>query len=307
MHPSRQAPRTAGGRLVVAAGVALMLLTASPADGSFPGRNGAIAFSAKFGCGFESSAIGFMGPDGSAPTQLSECDWFTYGPTWAPDGRSLLYGTLSGTWLIGADGSERRITSRGMTPSFAPNGLHYAYVRRRGPVNRIWRAPVDGGEGRHLRAGRDPRWSPDGRTIAYYRKGVWIMNARTGERLRRVASRRMTPLDWSPDGRRLLCRNYDAAANADLYTVRADGRGDPQRLTHTPSRDEPEAAWSPDGRQIVFGATTQPDNFHYQHFILTMSPRGSRQTVIWTGEPFADDDEDNFSYTPTLSWQPSPD
>ena len=75
MHPSREAPRRAGGRLVAAAGIAaLMLLTAPSAYGSFPGRNGAIAFSGKFDCGFESSAIGSMGPDGSALAQLSECD-----------------------------------------------------------------------------------------------------------------------------------------------------------------------------------------------------------------------------------------
>ena len=101
------------------------------------------------------------------------------------------------------------------------------------------------------------------------------MNARTAERLRRVASRRITPLDWFPDGRRLLCRNYDAAANADLYSVRADCRGAPQRLTRTPARDEPEAAWSAVGRRIVFGATTRPKNFHTQHFIVTMSVRGT--------------------------------
>lgn len=304
MHPSREAPTRASGCPVAAASlVTLMLLTASPADGSFPGRNGAIAFSGKFDCGMDSSAIGSIAADGSALTQLSECDWFTYGPTWSPDGRSLFYGTLTGTWIMAADGSERRMTSRGMTPSFAPDGLQYAYVRRRGPVNRIWRAPVDAGEGRHLRAGRYPRWSPDGRTIAYYRKGVWIMNARTGERLRRVASRRMTPLDWSPDGRRLLCSNY-GVAGADLYTVRPDGRGHPQRLTRTPARDEREAAWSPDGRRIVFGATTRPDNLHTQHFIVTMSARGSNETVIWTGEPFDDYDEDNSIYTPMVSWQP---
>jgi hypothetical protein len=153
------------------------------------------------------------------------------------------YWAPGGTWIMAADGSERRWTSRGSEPSFAPDGLHYAYVRSRGGVRRIWRARIDGGDKHHLRAGRSPLWSPGGRTIAYYRKGVWIMNARTGERLRRVAPRWMTPLDWSPDGRRLLCSGY--ADGSDLYTVRAHGKRRPRRLTRTPARSESEAAWSP--------------------------------------------------------------
>src|SRR5688572_28962627 len=101
MHPSREAPTRASGCLVAAASlVTLMLLTASPADGSFPGRNGTIAFSGKFDCGMDSSAIGSIDADGSALAQLSACDWLTYGPTWSPDGRSLFYGTLTGTWLM---------------------------------------------------------------------------------------------------------------------------------------------------------------------------------------------------------------
>jgi Tol biopolymer transport system component len=264
MLPAAEAPPAASGRLITAAIVAVaMLVTASAADGSLPGRNGDIAFDAKFDCGFEHGAIGVMGPDGSARRQISECDWNTYDPVWTADGRRLSYWARGVTWLMSADGSERREMSRGIAPSFAPNGVHYAYVRYRGPVKRIWRARIDGGEGRHLRAGRSPLWSPDGRMIAYYRKGVWLMNARTGERLRRVAPRWMTPLDWSPDGRRLLCSGY--ADGSDLYAVRADGKRRPRRLTRTPARSESDAAWSPDGRRIVVGALTRPDNFHTQH------------------------------------------
>jgi Tol biopolymer transport system component len=319
MRPAAEAPRAARGRLITAATVAVaMLVTAPAADGSFPGRNGDIAFDAKFDCGYERTAIGVMGPDGSARRQISECEWGTHGPAWSPDGRSLLYSSYSGTWLTSADGSERRRTSGGWDASFAPDGLHYAYVhyaymRSRGRRWRIWRTRIDGGDNRYLRAGRSPLWSPDGRTIAYYpermrravrRKGVWIMNARTGERLRRVAPRWMTPLDWSPDGRRLLCRGF--ADGSDLYTVRADGKRRPRRLTRTPARSELQAAWSPDGRRIVFGAETRPDN-DFQHFILTMSARGSDETVIWAGQRFDEFDEDNYIQTPNVSWQPLPD
>jgi Tol biopolymer transport system component len=305
MRPTAEAPRRASVGLIGAtAVVAAMLVSSSPALGSFPGRNGDIAFDAKFDCGYEDSAIGVMGPDGSARRQLSECDLFTADPVWTPDGRRLSYWARGVTWLMSADGSERREMSRGVDRSFAPDGRHYAYVRYRGPVKRIWRARLDGGEGRHLRAGRSPVWSPHGRMIAYYRKGVWIMNARTGERLRRVAPRWMTPLDWSPDGRRLLCGGY--ADGSDLYTVRADGKRRPRRLTRTSARYESDAAWSPDGRRIVFGAYTTPDN-DTQHFILTMSAGGGDEAVIWAGQPFDEFDEDNYIHPPNVSWQPLPD
>jgi hypothetical protein len=316
MRPTAQTPRGARVRLIgVTAVAAAMLVSSSPALGSFPGRNGGIAFDAKFDCGYERSAIGLMGPDGSARRQITECDWGPYaqGPTWLSDGQSLFYWAPGGTWVIAADGSERRQVSEFPASSFAPDRLHFAYVRHRRRVSWIWRARLDGGEGRHLRVGRAPLWSPSGRTIAYYRRGVWIMNARTGKRLRRVAGRRMTPLDWSPDGRRLLCVRYEAGVGifsnaADLYTVRADGRSSPRRLTRTPARSEPHAAWSPDGRRIVVGAETRFQTkyrtTYTQHFILTMSAGGGEETMIWAGQPFDEFDEDNYIHTPNVSWQP---
>jgi Tol biopolymer transport system component len=303
MRLKAEAPRSAGGRLIAGATVAVAVLAAgSPAHGSFPGRNGDIAFAARFECGYDRSAIGVMRPDGSEPKQVSDCEYFTYGPSWFPDGRSLSYTSYFGTWVISADGSQLRKTSLGSDPSVAPDGRHYAYVRRRGPIRRIWRASIHGGEGRHLRAGRLPLWSPDGRTIAYYRKGVWLMNARSGQRLRRVASRRMSPLDWSPDGRRLLLRR-NQTNDTDLYTVRADGSGRPGRLTRTPSRAELYAAWSSDGQRIVFAASTQISSFFFQFTVSTMGVSGRDETVIWTGEPFEGGNEEP-SVILGVSWQP---
>jgi Tol biopolymer transport system component len=232
-------------------------------------------------------------------------------PNWSPDGRSLLFTTYRTVWLIGADGSDRRQVSLGSAPSFAPDGRHYAYLR--GPSYRkdIRRARLDGSDNRLLRRGRSPLWSPNGRTIAYVnRKGIWIMNARTGERLRRVASPGLLPVDWTPDGRRLLCLRYweeyvGDVQNADLYTVRADGAGSPQRLTRTRRRSEGHAAWSPDGRQIVFAALTAPREFQQQRSIWTMSAHGTREKRIWQEPAFSEDDEDRVTQSPvSLSWQP---
>ena len=59
---------------------------------------------------------------------------------------------------------------------------------------------------------------------------------------------------WTPDGRRITFvsgRVTDARRN--LYWVRADGGGDPQRLTDIASlRNIATGSWHPSGRFLAF-------------------------------------------------------
>jgi len=58
------------------------------------------------------------------------------------------------------------------------------------------------------------------------------------------------PPSWSPDGRTIAFIGRSGKADADIYTVHADGTG-LRKLTHWPGSSlGPE--WSPDGRHIVF-------------------------------------------------------
>jgi Tol biopolymer transport system component len=295
----------------------IALATASTAHAAFPGDNGRIAFSGGFGCGYESGAIASMKADGTRLRRLIDCDLVPSAPTWSPDGRALLFSTYATVWWMGADGVGRRRLFLGgfafsSAPSFAPDGRHYAYVYKPddGLSSYIRRADLGGTGDRQLRAGGFPLWSPKGRRIAYFRKGIWIMNARTGERLRRVASRDFQPLDWSPDARQLLCLRYlrdsvGGIQDADLFVVRADGTGRPRRLTRTPRRSEHHAAWSPDGRRIVFAALTAPGRFQHQRSIWTMRSDGTHQKRIRQEPPYAQDDEDRVAESLNeVSWQP---
>ena len=246
-----------------------------------------------------------MGPDcGCCPSGS-----ISSSPTWSPDGDSLLYSAVTpAVFRMAADGSNRRRISRGSAPSFAPDGRHFAYVRNRpGPGTAIRRARLDGTHDRSLGVGDMPRWSPAGRKLAYYRHGVWIMSSRTGKQPRLVATRDFMPLDWSPDGQRLLCASFDPRnARADLYVVRVDGSRPPRQLTRTADRSEEQAAWSPNGRRIVVAATTSPKPFSLQYSILTMSRRGQDEQRIWSSRVFGDEDEDWAGSQPTVSWQPRP-
>jgi Tol biopolymer transport system component len=253
---------------------------ASSAQAAFPGRNGRIAYTDDCS-GLE--RIATMKPDGTRQRQLKApaCDdssfhperaFSSWGPSWAPDGRRLLFeyevGAGSGFAVADADGSHRTVVPlappRSLRrdgfgefdefhrsgPSFAPDGRHVVYERyEQGgtlPQNDVWIATVDGREDRRLGSGSLPRWSPDGRTIAYVAAargagtaqeregGTWLMSARTGKPLRRLWRRSASSLDWAPDGHRLVASPGLSVRGRGLYILRADGKA-AQPLT-SPSR-----------------------------------------------------------------------
>lgn len=105
-----------------------------------------------------------------------------------------------------------------------------------------------------------PAWSPDGARIAFrsfrtQRDGdIWVMDADganpvnlTPDPLPGVWDERRPA--WSPDGARIAYAT-NAAGNADIWTMRADG-SDARQLTDTIDLDT-EPAWSPDGTLIAF-------------------------------------------------------
>ena len=127
---------------MIGAAVVVTLFAAAPqANAAFPGRNGKIAFAASFTCGFESSAIASVNPDGTELKRLTGCQFVTSSPDWFPDGRSLLYDAgAPRIFRIAAGGSRRRTVSRGRAPSVAPDGRGYAYVRNPpGPTRTVIR------------------------------------------------------------------------------------------------------------------------------------------------------------------------
>jgi hypothetical protein len=161
------------------------LLAAAPAQATFPGANGLIAFTwSRGGDGFES------------------------GPT------PQLVGVVS----MRPDGSGRRLIARGGTdPVYSPAGRHVAFLRKgnhgwagRG---RLWVARA-GGRAAHAVTPDwpvfDQRWSPGGKRLAFVREGhhgaaaLYTVRA-DGSGLRRLV-KAPTPLElsaspWSPDGK----------------------------------------------------------------------------------------------------------
>src|SRR5437016_6284712 len=107
-----------------------------------------------------------------------------------------------------------------------------------------------------------PHWSPDGsRILACSLKGVGqIIDPVTGSSRSLVPSPKPGVLfgctRMSPDGKRLLCGQYDQQAG--IYSVRWPDLGGLRRITSNPGGTDETDDISPDGRQVFFGRT-DPD------------------------------------------------
>jgi dipeptidyl aminopeptidase/acylaminoacyl peptidase len=253
----------AGGavtRVRAAAALALapvaLALWAGAAQATFPGANGAIAYTF-WGSDPDVSAqeLRIRRPGAPLPTTIYRCV-YSYdvqhdppcheltSPSWSPDG-SLVAATEFGPVesgearlvILRSDGSE---------------------LRRLPPLTSI----------RTRRGGRrqteaDPAWSPDGSRLVFTgQTGVEDDNNRRsnvdlyvvntdGTGLRRLTRSRAGEYyaDWSagPDGGRIaFTRNRNGREN--VYTMRPDG-SDVERVT---PRGGSRPSWSPDGSKLAF-------------------------------------------------------
>jgi WD40-like Beta Propeller Repeat len=247
--------------VVVAATGSVCLLIASPADASFPGGNGKIAFS-NFDAN-QVSQVFTVNPDGSGRTQLTQNQFDAVDPAWSPDGRRIAYTSGGSIFVMNADGSgQGSLTGPGNSDLY-------------------------------------PAWSPDGTKIAFVRlpdcapgncqeADIYVMNA-DGSGVNRVTNGNGLPeshLDWSPDGTMIAFSGMTGGL-PHVYTVKPDGSGE-TRLTDVSTMDE-GPSWSPDGRKIAFHSYRDAGppsscGFGCDGEIYLMNPDGSGQTRI-TNEP----------------------
>jgi serine/threonine-protein kinase len=213
-------------------------------------------------------------------------------PTWAPDGRTLIYtsseGGHLGLWMRQVDGDRAlRVGLEDVDeaqPAYSPDGSQVAFVsaRNRGGRLGIFRGPrateaylygqngdlfvmpALGGNARKLADDAyDPSWSPDGREIAFRsaRDGSWRLYtvSVTDGRITRVrgAEPRVAGLDWSPDGRWIaFVAGETDATGWDLYVISTAATDSVARqLTSDSASVALHPAWSPNSDWIAFSST----------------------------------------------------
>ena len=164
--------------------------------------------------------VWMLGPDQSAPRQLTRGEFDAFRPRWSPDGESILFMRQGNIWSIQVDGSAAEEI---------------------------------------IRDASNPNWSRDGKRIVFERRyEVWVANADGGQQSRVTGvPRKELPLAprwpaFSPDGTEIVFLDAGSTPFADLWRVSVKG-GAPVQLTFNP-RPASAPVWSPDGKSIIYSS-----------------------------------------------------
>lgn len=288
--------------------IAGLVTGVGPAQATYPGSNGRLAFGLNTGDG--NVDVYSVKPNGNDLRRLTDAPGFDACTAYSADGKSIAFcSARSGSfeiWAMKANGMQQhQVTHTGgflLFPDYSPDGTKLAFGGRLpGDSNEdIFLVNTDGTGLVRLTTdpGNDrlPAWSPDGSKIVFLsdRTGVfqvWVMDADGGnpQQLTTDPAPKDQVPDWSPDGTRIAYQSL-ATGGGDIYVMRADGTGQ-TRLTTDPALDL-GPAWSPDGTQIAF--LTERD-LPTARNVYIMNADGSDQHPVHPG---------GFQFVP--GWQPLP-
>ncbi|MBC7896304.1 MAG: PD40 domain-containing protein, partial [Cytophagaceae bacterium] len=125
-----------------------------------------------------------------------------------------------------------------------------------------------------------PRRSPDGRTLAFSALARLWVQPLTGAAPPRMLDNTHDAFfpAWSPDGRWIAYVTWDDSEGGDIYRVRADGTGQPERLTRQSAFYE-RLAWTPDGSRIVVARGPRQQRIEFFDELRTGRPQA--REFVW--------------------------
>jgi serine/threonine protein kinase/Tol biopolymer transport system component len=195
-------------------------------------------------------------------------------PRLAPDGKSFVFASSqNGNWdiyrqTVGAPAPVNLTAgadSYDTQPAYSPDGARIAFRSSRNGGG-VFVMNIDGSNVKQMTdAGFNPTWSPDGRELAVNDDNIinyegrntypsasrlWAVETTTGAR-RVITTRDAVQADWSPHGQRLAFWGEQKGGHRDIWTVAADGGGEPVPVTDDGFIDW-NPIWSPDGEYLYF-------------------------------------------------------
>jgi Tol biopolymer transport system component len=247
-----------------------LVVAAAPAQATFPGRNGGIAFGQLTTSGDldpmiteRARLVVALPPFGSSRRRTlvdcgPDCPGTSYrSPSYSRDGERLVFDAGERIALIDADGGDPvllpAVTADDGDPCFSKDGERIAFtgVNQRGGTDLYIRRLDDGAAQPIILDAGEPAWSSRDR-LAYVRSGN-VYTARPNGGDRRWVTSGILP-DWSPGGRRLALVRPSPRLPFDgptgrMYTVAQSGR-DLRRVGRRSDVSHP--VWSPDGRWLAY-------------------------------------------------------
>lgn len=213
-----------------------------------------------------------MGFDGSDLRQLTRNQTINLSPSWAPDGRTLLYTSYRDgrprLYQVDTRTQRRRRVLGGpgvvVSGRYSPDGRQIAVSREEARGNTEIVIVDDAGRTLDVVARNEgidvsPTWSPGGRQLAFCssREGspqIYVADLPRGP-LRRVTHQGgyNTSPAWSPDGGRLAYTGRVPGGSFQVFVLDLASGG--VRQVTSPPGDNTGASWSPDGRYLVFSST----------------------------------------------------
>ena len=132
----------------------------------------------------------------------------------------------------------------------------------------------------------NPAFSPDGKRLALEisdgkRRDIWVNDWERDilTRLTFAGERNSYPF-WTPDGQRIVYSSQEKGGALNLWWIRADGAGNPQRLSESKS-PQSGGSWRPDGKVLAFSQSNPSTNLD----IFSLPIEGDEKSGWKPGEP----------------------
>ena len=249
-------------------------------------------------CGQKTKEIYIMDFDGQNIRQLTRDRNFALSPSWAPDGRRLLFtsykpavrgGMLNpNLYLYDIVSNERRLLSaaKGLNTGgvFHPRENKIAYTFSTNGKPEIYVLDLTANVRRPITKTQffsiEPNWSPDGSRLTYSssqtgRPHIYVANADGSGPVRLTfAGQYNSSPNWSPRGDRIVFSGQENRANNfNVFMIDPSGSNLVRLTDGSHSSENP--VFSPDGRHIAFSS-----NQDGQYRIYVMTAKGTKIRVL---------------------------